>query len=125
ARGGPELVSLPPRRRHAHSDTRGGASQRYPRRPPLAAGGVPFSRIPPLPLFCAGPELQSADSVLCRIRHAPAVLRGLPGGCPEAGAADGRARGHPGGVRLAVLPAIEVEHDLRPVAWAPITFCVT
>src|SRR5262249_13376212 len=30
------------------------------------------------------------------------------GGCPEAGAADGRTRGDPGGVRLAVLSAIAV-----------------
>ena len=113
-RGGPELLSLPSERPHAHSDPRGGADQRHPRRTPLAAGGAAHSRVSSLPLFRAGPELQSGGSVLCRIRHAAPVLGRLPGGCPEAGAADDRARGHPGGVRLAILPAIEVEGTTRP-----------
>jgi hypothetical protein len=46
-------------------------------------------------------------------RHAASVFRCRSGGCPEAGSADGRARGNPGGIRLAVLPAIEVKRAWR------------
>ena len=70
---------------------------------------LPILDRPSFPFVRAGSEFQSAGAVLCWIRHAAPVLRRLPGGRLEAGAADDRARGHPGGVRLAILPPIAVE----------------
>ena len=62
-RGGPELLSLPPGRPRAYSDSGRGADQRDARRHPLDAGGAADSRVPPFRTF----SLNQSSSLLIQL----------------------------------------------------------